>query len=234
MTQLDIDAEEHRRETGIISKTDRYALLKMLDEKPRVVINNALRDAARRGMFTDPMLDHARFKSSPVSSSAFLSFVRSLLKLIILAALLLTLGVLAYIGLRDHTALFQESRSLMGITPADVAKAAAKQGDEKDQIVYARLSEPIRNALKNYVPESDGNTSANKNCATVEKQADPKSSIDKTASAKRPPEPANKWVERMTAMNKAGKTNELQTELKKFREAFPGVVLPRDLQALAC
>jgi hypothetical protein len=180
------------------------------------------------------MLDHARSQSSSASSSAFLSFVGRLFKSIMLAGLLLTLGVLAYIGLRDHTTLFKGSQNLMGITPADVAKAAAKAGDEKDQIVYARLSEPIRNALKNYVPEPAGNTGADKNCATVEKQASADSRMAKTSSPQRPTEPANKWVERMTAMNKAGKTNELQAELKKFRQAYPGVVLPTALQALVC
>lgn len=230
MTQLDIDTQEHRGETGIISKADRYALLKMLDEKPRVIIEIALRDAARRGMFTDQMLDQARSQSSSASPS----FLGRLFKSIMLAGLLLTLGALAYVGLREHSTLFQESRNLMGITPADVAKAAAKAGDEKDQIVYARLSEPIRNALKNYVPEPAGNTGADKNCASVEKQIDADSRTAKTPSPQRPTEPANKWVERMTAMNKAGKTNELQAELKKFRQAYPSIVLPTALQALAC
>jgi hypothetical protein len=230
MTQLDIDAQEHRRDTGIISKADRYALLKMLDEKPRVIIDSALRDAARRGMFTDKMLDHAPYQSSSASSS----FLRRLLKSIMLTGLLLILGVLAYVGLREYTTLFQESRSLMGITPDDVAKAAAKAGDEKDQIVYARLSEPIRNALKNYVPETNRNANADKNCTTVDKQAAADSSSAKTPSTQRPTEPADRWIERMTVMNKAGKTNELQTELKKFRQAYPGVALPRDLQAFAC
>jgi hypothetical protein len=226
MTQLDIDAQEHRPETGIISKADRYALLKMLDEKPRVIIDSALRDAARRGMFTDKMLDHTRSQSS--------SFLRRLLKSIVLAALLLILGALAYVGLREYTTLFQESRNLMGITPDDVAKAAAKASDEKDQIVYARLSEPIRNALKNYVPESVGNTSADKNCAMVDKQVAADNRTAKTPSMQRPTEPANKWVERMTAMNKAGKTNELLNELRKFRQSYPSVVLPAALQGLDC
>ena len=224
MTQLDIDAQEQRRDTDIISKADRYALLKMLDEKPRVIINRALQDAAQRGMFTDPMLNQARSQPSSTSSS----FLNRCLKSSILAALLASLGALAYVGVREHTTLFKQSRNLMGITPDDVAKAAAKAGDEKEQIVYARLSEPIRNALKNYVPEADRNLSAEKNCAYFENHT------TKTPSAPRPTEPSNKWIERMTAMNKLGKVNELQTELKKFRLVYPDAKLPAALQALAC
>jgi hypothetical protein len=226
MTNRETDTEESRGEMGIISKADRYALLKMLEEKPRAVIQSALRDAARRGLFTDKMLDAA-----PAPSGA-----GRVLKLTMLMALLLLAGALAYVGSREHITMYmtmfmvpKEQKSLMGITPDDMATAATKIGDEKYEIIYSRLSEPVRNVFKNHLPEPDIEARGNINCPPDTKQR------DFTAKAsQRNAEPANKWIERMTAINKAGKTNELQTELKKFRQAYPSIVLPPALQALVC
>jgi hypothetical protein len=222
MTNRDTDTEESRGEMGIISKADRYALLKMLEEKPRAVIQSALRDAARRGLFTDKMLDAA-----PAPSGA-----GRVLKLTMLMALLLLAGALVYAGSREHMTIFtasKEPKSLMGITPDDIATAATKIGDEKYEIIYSRLSEPVRNVFKNHLPEPDIEARGNINCPPDAKLR------DFTARAsQRNAEPANKWIERMTAINKAGKTSELQTELKKFRQAYPSIVLPPALQALVC
>ncbi len=226
MTNLDIESPQQRGEIDIISKADRYALLKMLDEKPRAIISAALRDAARRGIFVDRMLDVAPPRST--------SFARRAFKSTVLTGSLLALVWLAYIGSREYLASPQKTQSVMGIKLDDATKTVSKEEADKNDIAYARLSEPARNAFKNYVPESDGNTIVSKNCAFLEKQSDPKSIVDKTTPAMRPTEPANKWVERMTTMNKAGKVGELQTELKKFRQAYPGIALPRELQALAC
>jgi hypothetical protein len=226
MTNSDTDTEEPRGEIGIISKADRYALLKMLDEKPRVIIQSALRDAARRGLFTDKMLDAAPEPSG----------TGRVLKSTMLLCLLLAAGALVYVGSRERMTMFtalNEPKNLMGITPDDMATAATKVGDEKYEIIYSRLSEPVRNVFKNHLPEPDNesqsNTRPNINCPPDAKQR------DFTAKASsRNTEPANKWIERMTAINKAGKAIELQTELKKFRLAYPSIVLPPALQALVC
>jgi hypothetical protein len=226
MTNSDIDTEQPRGEIGIISKADRYALLKMLDEKPRVVIQSALRDAARRGLFTDKMLD-----SVPTPSGT-----GRVLKSTMLLCLLLAASALVYVGSRERMTMFtasfmapKEPQSLMGITPDVMAEATTKVGDEKYEIIYSRLSEPVRNVFKNHLPEPDIEARGNINCPPDAKQR------DFTAKAsQRNTEPANKWIERMTAINKTGKTIELQTELKKFRLAYPSIVLPPALQALAC
>jgi hypothetical protein len=222
MTNSNIDTEETRGEMGIISKADRYALLKMLEEKPRAIIQSALRDAARRGLFTDKMLDTA-----PTPSGA-----GRVLKSTMLLGLLLLAGVVAYIGSREHMTMFttpKEPQNLMGITPNDIATAATKIGDEKYEIIYSRLSEPVRNVFKNHLPEPDIESRGNINCPPDAKRR------DFTAKAsQRNTESASKWIERMTAINKTGKTNELQTELKKFRQAYPSIVLPPALQALVC
>jgi hypothetical protein len=226
MTNLATNAEQSQDEIGIISKADRYALLKMLEDKPRVIIQNALQDAARRGLFTDKMLDRVPTKSG----------TGRVLKSTMFVCLLLLAGAFVYVGSRDRTTFLtasKEPKSLMGITPDDMATAATKVGDEKYEIIYSRLSEPVRNVFKNHLPEPDGEsqskTRGNINCPPDAKQR------DFTAKAsQRNAEPANKWIERMTMINKTGKTNELQTELKKFRQAYPSIVLPPALQALAC
>jgi hypothetical protein len=226
MTNLATNAEQSQDEIGIISKADRYALLKMLEDKPRVIIQNALQDAARRGLFTDKMLDRVPTKSG----------TGRVLKSTMFVCLLLLAGAFVYVGSRDRTTFLtasKEPKSLMGITPDDMATAATKVGDEKYEIIYSRLSEPVRNVFKNHLPEPDGEsqskTRGNINCPPDAKQR------DFTAKAsQRNAEPANKWIERMTVINKTGKTNELQTELKKFRQAYPSIVLPPALQALAC
>ena len=222
MTNLATDTEHSHDEIGIISKADRYSLLKMLDEKPRVVIQNALQDAARRGLFTDKMLDRVPTKSG----------TGRVLKSTMFVGLLLLAGALVYVGSRERTTFlttFKQSKSLMGITPDDMATAATKIGDEKYEIIYSRLSEPVRNVFKNHLPEPDIKARGKINCPSEAKQR------DFTANAsQRNAEPANKWIERMTAINKTGKTNELQTELKKFRQAYPSIVLPPALQALIC
>lgn len=222
MTNLATNAEQSQDEIGIISKADRYALLKMLEDKPRGVIQNALQDAARRGLFTDKMLDRVPTKSG----------TGRVLKSTMFVCLLLLAGALVYVGSRERTTFlttFKESKSLMGITPNDMATAATKIGDEKYEIIYSRLSEPVRNVFKNHLPEPDIKARGKINCPPEAKQR------DFTANAsQRNAEPANKWIERMTAINKTGKTNELQTELKKFRQTYPSIVLPPALQALAC
>jgi hypothetical protein len=226
MTHSDTDTEKPRGEIGIISKADRYALLKMLEDKPRTVIQNALQDAARRGLFTDKMLDRVPAKSG----------TGRVLKSTMFFCLLLLAGALVYVGSRERMAMSmaslmvsKEPQSLMGITPDDMATAATKVGDEKYEIIYSRLSEPVRNVFKNHLPEPDSEASRSVNCPPDAKQRD-----FTAKTSQRNTEPANKWIERMTVMNKAGKTIELQTELKKFRLTYPSIVLPPALQALAC
>ena len=226
MTNLATNAEQSQDEIGIISKADRYALLKMLEDKPRVVIQNALQDAARRGLFTDKMLDRVPAKSG----------TGRVLKSTMFVCLLLLAGSLVYVGSRDRITAFttpKEQQSLMGITPDDMATAATKIGDEKYEIIYSRLSEPVRNVFKNHLPEPDGDsqskTRRNINCPPDTKQRD-----FSAQGSQRNAEPASKWIERMIAINKSGKTNELQTELKKFRQTYPSIVLPPALQALIC
>jgi hypothetical protein len=226
MTNLATDTEQSHDGVGIISKADRYALLKMLEDKPRTVIQNALQDAARRGLFTDKMLDHVSTKSGTGRA----------LKSTIFFCLLLLAGAVVYVGSRDRITAFtapKEQQSLMGITPDDMEKAATKVGDEKYEIIYSRLSEPVRNVFKNHLPEPDRDSPSkargNINCPPDTKQRE-----FSAKGGQRNAELASKWIERMIAINKSGKTNELQTELKKFREAYPSIVLPPDLQALAC
>jgi hypothetical protein len=224
MSNIAITAEQAHDETGLISKADRYALLKMLEDKPRLVIQNALQNAARRGLFTDKMLDRAPAKSG----------AGRVVKFTMILGLLVLVGGLVYVVPRERiTTLIEtkEAKSLMGITPDDMAKAATKVGDEKYEIIYSRLSEPVRNVFKNNLPAPDIDARANVNCPPGIKQRDV---TPNTNTAQRNTEPASKWIERMTVMNSAGKTNELQTELKKFRQAYPGIVLPPALQALVC
>ena len=230
MNNLSHEVEQARDAAGIISQADRYALLKMLDDKPRTIIQNALQDAARRGLFTDKMLDRVPAKSG----------TGRVLKSAILFCMLLLAGTLVYVGSRERMTMFtssKEAQSLMGITPEDMATAATKVGDEKYEIIYSRLSEPVRNVFKNHLPEPDRELSSeargNINCPPGAKARDFSASAQQSA-AQRGTEPANKWIERMTTMNKSGKTNELQTELKKFRLTYPSIVLPPALQALAC
>jgi hypothetical protein len=141
MTNIAITAEQAHDEAGIISKADRYALLKMLEDKPRLVIQNALQEAARRGLFTDKMLDRAPTKSG----------AGRVVKFMMILGLLVMVGGLIYVVPRERiTKLIEtkEAKSLMGITPDDMAKAATKVGDEKYEIIYSRLSEPVRNVFK--------------------------------------------------------------------------------------
>jgi hypothetical protein len=226
MTNLATNAEQSHDGIGIISKADRYALLKMLEDKPRVVIQNALQDAARRGLFTDKMLDRVPTKNG----------TGRVLKSTMFVCLLLLAGALVYVGSRERTTFlttFQEPKSLMGITSDDMATAATKIGDEKYEIIYSRLSEPVRNVFKNHLPEPDRESQSKAlghiNCPPDTKQRD-----FSAKASQRNAEPANKWIERMTAMSKTDKSNELQAELKKFRQTYPSIVLPPALQALIC
>lgn len=224
MTNIAITAEKAHENAGIISIADRYALLKMLEDKPRLVIQNALQNAARRGLFTDQMLDRAPTKNG----------VGRVIKFFGILCLLALVGAVVYVVPRERIMTFvapKEAKSLMGITPDDMAQAATKVGDEKYEIIYSRLSEPVRNVFKNNLPAPDIDARPNVNCPPGIKQRD---TAANTSKAQRNAEPASKWIERMTAMNSTGKTIELQTELKKFRLAYPGIVLPPALQSLVC
>jgi hypothetical protein len=226
MTKLEINAPEEHREAGTISKADRYALLKMLDEKPSVVIDGALRSAVSRGIFTDKLVNYGQADSQ--------SFSGSVLKPALIAGVLLSVGALAYMGTRGDFKLFQESRSVIGLTPDDLAKVAARvaeeKGGEKYEVVLPRLSENVRNVVKNYVPANGSNAKSDANCAAIAKQ----SVVDKTEVAQRPTESADAWIRRMNALKNAGKTYEVQIELSRFRRTYPAVALPADLQKLAC
>jgi hypothetical protein len=229
MTNLDIESQQQRGEIDIISKADRYALLKMLDEKPRAIIGAALRDAARRGIFVDPMLDVAPPRSTSLARRAFKSTV--------LTGSLLALVWLGYVGSREYLTVPQKTQSVMGIKPDDVAKAVSKEEEDKNDIAYARLSEPARNAFKNYVPDTISNTKSEINCASNTKQTAANDIAGKavlTKNPQRPAEPANKWIDRMIALKNAGKTNELLNEFRKFRQTYPDAALPTALQALTC
>ncbi len=257
MTQLDIDTLEPRREIDVISKADRYALLRMLETKPRALIAGALRDAARRGFSTDPMLDRVSSQRNKRSASSTMTTI-ILLTVIIAAG---ALGASAFVGWRERIPFFQgslgtqgtqDSVSVMGFKPGDVTKPVSKEEEERNDIAYSRLSEPVRNAFKNHLPETtsttttitvaaNNTTNTNKNnakpdvnCASL---APPESNAAKPTSAQnplRPAEPAAKWIDRMTVLKNAGKPNELKLELKKFRQAYPSIALPPPLQALAC
>jgi hypothetical protein len=222
MTKLDINAPEEQRETGTISKADRYALLKMLDEKPSAVIDGALRSAASRGIFTDKLVSYGQSDSK--------SFSGSILKPVLIAGVLLSLGAIAYFGTRGNFAIFQEPRSVIGLTPDDLAKIAAKEGGEKYEVVLPRLSENVRNVVKNYVSATGTNTNPEANCAAIAKQ----NISGKAAPAQRPTESADAWIKRMNALKTAGKIYETQVELSKFRQVYPFVALPAALQALVC
>ena len=240
MTQLDIDAREPRREIDVISKADRYALLGMLEAKPRALIAGALRDAARRGFSTDAILNR-------VSSQRNIRNTRSALKSAILLTFIIALGALALVGWREHITFFQitpassEGRSVMGIMPNGTSKPVSKEEAERNDIAYSRLSEPVRNAFKNHLPEiiavttnKNNNAKPDINCAS---QTAPENSPTKTISTQntlRPAESAAKWIDRMTVLKNTGKANELKLDLKKFRQAYPSVALPPSLQALAC
>jgi hypothetical protein len=228
MTNLDIESQQQRGEIDIISKADRYALLKMLDEKPRAIIGAALRDAARRGIFVDRMLEVAP-RSKSLAHRAFKSTV--------ITGSLLALVWLAYVGSREYLTAPPKTQSVMGIKPGDLAKAVSKEEEDKNDIAYARLSEPARNAFKNYVPETVSNTKSEINCASNTKQGAANDIAGKAALTKNPQrtaEPANKWIDRMVTLKNAGKTNELQNEFRKFRQTYPDAALPMALQALTC
>jgi hypothetical protein len=222
MTKLEINAPEEHHEPGTISKADRYALLKMLDEKPSAVIDGALRSAASRGIFTDKLVNYGQADSK--------SFSGSILKPVLIAGVLLSAGALAYMGTRGDFKLFQESRSVIGLTPDDLAKVAAKEGGEKYEVVLPRLSENVRNVVKNYVPASGGSAKSDANCAAIAKQ----NVSDKATIAQRPTESADVWIKRINVLKNAGKTYEAQIELSKFRRMYPAIALPVALEALAC
>jgi hypothetical protein len=230
MTKLEINAPEEHREAGTISKADRYALLKMLDEKPSAVIEGALRSAASRGIFTDKLVNYGQADTK--------SFSRSVLKPALIAGVLLIVGALAYMGTRGDFTLFQEPRSVIGLTPDDLAKVAAKEavekGGEKYEVVLPRLSENVRNVVKNYVPASGNSAKADANCASLTKQNVAESAAERAAFAQRPTESVDNWIKRMTALKNAGKTIEVQAELNRFRRTYPATTLPADLQKLAC
>jgi hypothetical protein len=226
MSKLDINAPEVQHEAGTISKADRYALLKMLDEKPSAVIDGALRSAASRGIFTDKLVSYGQADSK--------SFSRSVLKPALVAGVLLSVGVLAYMGTRGDFALFQEPRSVIGLTPDDLAKIAAKESGEKYEVVLPRLSENVRNVVKNYVPANGSSTELDANCAAITKQSVTDSVAKNAGMAQRPKESADAWIKRMNALKSAGKTYEVQVELGAFRRMYPAVALPAALEALAC
>jgi hypothetical protein len=219
MSNIDPSTQKSRNVVATISKADRDALLRMLAEKPSVIIDNALRESQRRGIFTG----YARARVRKPRSSY--DVLRSTILVVMLAAL----GALAYERTADRFAVFTKPHSVTGITPDDIARAAAKKLDEKDEVVVARLSQPVRNALKSYLPDATNGNGNRSDCILVVKKEG-----EKTAITKHPGEWTNQWAERMIALHKAGRTNELRAELQNFRRLYPSVALPAALQTMVC
>jgi hypothetical protein len=233
MTQLDIDKQQDVHEIALISKADRHALLKMIAEKPSVLINSALQNAAQRGLFTDPLLITAPPKS----------FLSRAFKSLMLVALLAIIGWAIFVGTRQSTTLFQAPRSVMEAAPSDLARTVPQKNDKKEEIVLSRFSESVRNAVKNYVPEpgsdvNSGNTTFDGRCTlALKRRAIDKAAnlaADKGLTAQRPNESVDNWIKRMTSLKDAGKITELQDEAIKFHRAYPGISLPKTLQAATC
>jgi hypothetical protein len=233
MTQLDIDKQQDVHEIVLISKADRHAFLKMIAEKPSALIDSALRNAAQRGFFTDPLLITTPPKS----------FLSRAFKPVTLVALLAIIGWAIFLGTRQNTALFQAPRSVMEATPNDLAMTVPQKNDKKEEIVLSRFSEGVRNAVRNYVPESgndvkSGNTTFDGRCTlALKRRAIDKAanlSADKGFPAQRPTESVDNWIKRMSSLKDTSKIIELQDEAIKFHRAYPGISLPKTLQAAAC
>jgi hypothetical protein len=214
MTQLDIESAAPQRDIDVISRADRDVLVRMLDEKPAAVIANAL----RRSTFADPLLGNTPGPSAP----------RRSFRLPILLVLLGCVGAAAYVVPHETiTRFIQEPRSVMGMTQSDVAKTAASVRGEKYEVVVPRLSENMRNAVKNYVPEADG-ARPKVGCAALDARL-----AERTFSPQKN-ESADVWIKRLDALRKAGTTSTLPLELRKFAQAHPTVTVPAKLQNFAC
>jgi hypothetical protein len=228
MTHLDIDKPQIAHDAGVISKADRNSLLKMIAEKPSAIIESALRDAAKRGLFTDPLLVSTQTKSS--SGRTF--------KSVALLALLLILGLAIFWAARHSALLFPEPRSVMETTASDPAKKTFQQTGQAEEVVVARLSENVRNVVKSHVPFVEPTPAAGTRCTAALKQRATEQlaalSTDKASSIMRPVESADRWIKRMTSLKDAGRIVELQDEAIKFRVAYPGVSLPKALRVAAC
>lgn len=214
MTQLEFDTPAPRSETDVISRADRDDLLRMLEAKPAALIDLAL----RRSTFSDSMLSHAPGVDAP----------RRGWRMPLLFALLLCVGAAAYlVPHEDISRYIQEPRSVMGLTQSDVAKNAASARGEKYEVIVPRLSENMRNAVKNYVPDADG-ARPRANCASLDAQLSERSfSPQRTESAEA-------WIKRMDALRKAGTTGTLPLELRKFAQAYPAQTIPAKLRKYAC
>jgi hypothetical protein len=214
MTQLEFDSTEPRRETAVISKADRDDLLRMLEAKPAALIDLAL----RRSTFSDGLLGRAPRAAAPRRGA----------RLPLLLGLLLCTGAVAYLVPHDDIARFiEEPRSVMGMTQSDVAKTAANARGEKYEVVLPRLSENVRNAVKNYVPEADG-ARLRVTCASLDAQLAPRSFSSQRA------ESAEAWIKRLDGLRKAGNIGTLPLELRKFAKAYPAQTVPANLQKFAC
>jgi hypothetical protein len=214
MTQLDLNTPAPQRDIDVLSRADRDALLRMLDEKPAAVIANAL----RRSTFTDRLLDNAPGPSLPQRS----------FRVPILLLVLGCVGVTAYVVPHETiTRFIQEPRSVMGMTQSEVAKTAASVRGEKYEVVVPRLSENMRNAVKNYVPEADGARPI-ASCAALDAQL-----AERSFSPQRT-ESADAWIKRLDGLRKTGTTSTLPLELRKFSQAYPTVTVPAKLRKFAC
>jgi hypothetical protein len=239
MEKLDIKTPQGTHRVHVISEADRHALLRMLDEKPSFIIYNALQNAARRGIFTDTLLDRSQPKPK--------SFLRRTFKLIMLVAFSLLVSGLAYLGTQKIVAKFQTPQSVMPLPTNETTKATSKPNNKKEEVILARLSEGVRNAVRNHVAEPGGNANSTVNSAAnstancsafiAKQRAAEKAAAgatNKTLAASRPTESTDNWIKRITVLKNAGKTNELQTEIIKFRQTYPDAILPKALEAAAC
>jgi hypothetical protein len=228
MTQLDINPQPGIHKSHAVSKADRFALLKMLDEKPSVLIASALQNAKTRGFSADPLLISTQ--SPPTLWHAR--------KPLMLAAIVLLLGLAAYVGQRHYQDSLTEPGSVMGVMPGDRAKTDPRErGGKKEEVVVSRLSENVRNVIKSHVPDADVNITP-AYCSALAKQLVAAKIAAKAANRKlgnqRPTEPAPQWVKRMTSLKNQGRTTELEAEALKFLDAYPGDLLPKTLRVAAC
>ncbi len=237
MEKLDIKTPKGTHGVHVISEADRHALLRMLDEKPSVIIYNALQNAARRGIFTDTLLDRSQPKPK--------SFLRRTFKLIMLVVFSLLVSGLAYLGTQKIAAKFQAPQSVMPTPTNETTKLTSTTNNKKEEVILARLSEGVRNAVRNHVAEPGANTSSTTNCSAfiAKQRAAEKAAAgatgttgatNKTLPTSRQTESTDSWIKRITVLKNAGKTSELQTEIIKFRQAYPDAILPKALEAAAC
>lgn len=214
MTQLEFDTPAPRSEPDVISRSDRDELLRMLEAKPAALIDLAL----RRSTFTDSMLSHAPGAEAP----------RRGWRMPLLFVLLLCVGAAAYlVPHEDITRYIQEPRSVMGLTQSEVAKNAANARGEKYEVVVPRMSENMRNAVKNYVPEADS-ARPRVSCSSLDAQ------LAERALSPQRTESADAWIKRMEGLRKAGTTSALPLELRRFAQAYPAQTVPARLQKFAC